>query len=141
MTKLDINGKAVSGFTVLYAAALFAVAALALSGCAAMREQEAAGTKELLATAGFQMRRADSPDHVRALASMRPFRLVERSRDGNVAYTFADPENCRCLYVGGPKEYSEFRRLATERQVAEGRRWAEDDAMDWGLLGGGWWGR
>jgi hypothetical protein len=59
---------------------------------------------------------------------------------GDVAYTYADPVNCHCVYIGGPRQYVEYQRLATERQVEEGDPWAENDGMDWGLWGGGgWW--
>jgi len=128
-----------AGLVVLSAAALFAVALLALSGCAAIRRQDVASTAQLLAAAGFQMRPANSPEQLRNLTTMPPFKIVARSQDGEVAYTFADPENCHCFYVGGPKEYSEYRRLVTERLTAQGRRWAEDAATNSGLWGGGWW--
>jgi len=39
---------------------------------------------------------------------MSPLKLVARDKDGQVIYTFADPERCRCLYVGGAKEYGRF---------------------------------
>jgi len=91
------------------------------------------------AAAGFQMRRADTPELVRNLESMPPFKLVARGRGGDVVYTYADPVSCRCLYVSRPKEFVEYQRLATERQVEEGQLWAESDGMDWGLWGGGWW--
>src|SRR5258705_6324769 len=81
--------------------ALFAAALVALSGCATMRRHEAASTEQLLAAAGFQMRPANSPEQLRDLATMPPLRLVSRSKDGAALYTYADPENCHCLYVGG----------------------------------------
>ena len=93
----------------------------------------------LLAAAGFQKRPADSADQARSLASMPPFKLVVRGMGGDVAYTYADPVDCRCLYTGGPNEYVKYQRLATERDIAEGALWPEDDGMDWGLWGGGWW--
>ena len=126
-------------FGTLLAASFLAAVLLALSGCAGLRAEGAASTEELLAAAGFQKRQADSADQARNLASMPPFKLVVRGMGGDVAYTYADPLSCRCLYIGGPTEYVKYQRLATERDVAEGELWAEDDAMDWGLWGGGWW--
>ena len=126
-------------YGVYFASALLAAAVPALTGCAAIRGQDASGIEELLAAAGFQMRRADSPELVRNLESMPPFKLVARGRGGDVVYTYADPVSCRCLYVSRPKEFVEYQRLATERQVEEGQLWAESDGMDWGLWGGGWW--
>jgi hypothetical protein len=79
---------------------------------------------------------ADSPEQARSLASMPPFKIVARGVGRDVAYTYADPANCRCLYVGGPRQFVEYQRLATERDVAEGELWAESDGMDWALWGG-----
>jgi hypothetical protein len=114
---------------------LFAAALAALSGCATMRRHEAASTEQLLAAAGFQMRPATSPEQLRDLTTMPPFKLVSRSKAGNAVYTFADPENCYCLYVGGSKEYSEYQRLRVEREVAAEMNEA---SMDWAAWGP-WW--
>jgi hypothetical protein len=110
---------------------LCAGALLALSGCATMRghEAEAASTESRLAAAGFKMRPADTPERLRDLATMPPRRMVARKKDGNVMYTFADPQNCRCLYVGGAKEYAEYER-GLEKEVA---RAMDESSMDWDL--------
>jgi hypothetical protein len=121
---------------VIVVAGLFVTALAALSGCATLRGQDAVSTEQLLATAGFQKRNADSPEQARSLASMPPFRLVARGVGLDVAYTYADPVSCHCLYIGGPQQYVEYQRLATEREIAEGELWAENDEMDWGLWGG-----
>ena len=118
---------------------VIAAALLTLSGCAAIRRQEAASTEQLLAAAGFQMRAADNPERVHDLTVMPPLKIVARSQDNNVRYTFADPYKCRCLYVGGSKEYSAYQHLVTEQQIAQERIWAEEDAMNWGLWGPWYW--
>jgi len=110
-----------------------AAALLTLSGCAAIHRQEAASTEQLLAAAGFQMRAADNPERVHDLTAMPPLKLVARSQDNNVRYTFADPYKCRCLYVGGAKEYSAYRRLAREKQIEEER--LQDGEPNDGLWG------
>ena len=112
-----------------------AAALLTLSGCATIRRQEAASTEQLLAAAGFQMRAADNPERVDDLAAMPPLKIVQRNQDNNLSYTFADPYKCRCLYVGGPKEYSAYQHLVTEQQIAQERIWAEENALNWGLWG------
>ena len=117
-------------------AGLVVTALAALSGCATLRGQDAVSTEQLLAKAGFQKRNADSPEQAQSLASMPPFRLVARGVGGDAAYTYADPVSCHCLYIGGPQQYVEYQRLATEREIAEGELWAENDEMDWGLWGG-----
>jgi len=110
-----------------------AAALLTLSGCAAIRRQEAPSTEQLLAAAGFQMQAADNPERVHDLTAMPPLKLVARSQDNNVRYTFADPYKCRCLYVGGAKEYSAYRRLAREKQIEEER--LQDGEPNDGLWG------
>jgi hypothetical protein len=113
---------------------LFTVSLTALSGCATLRSQDAAGTPELLAAAGFQKQSADSAEQTRNLASMPPLRIVAQGMaDRDVVHTYADPVKCRCLYVGGPKQYMEYQRLARQRQIEEDDLWAESGGMDWAL--------
>ena len=114
---------------------LLAAVLVALSGCAALRKSNASSTERDLAAAGFQMRPADSPERQKDLTTMPSRKLVSRSRGGNVVYTYADPDNCHCLYVGGPKEYSAYERLIVEREIALDR----SEAMDWQLWGPWWW--
>jgi hypothetical protein len=120
------------------AAALAAVCLVTFSGCAAIRRHEAAGTEQLLAAAGFEMRPADNPERLRNLAAMPPFKIVARDRDRRVTYTYADPDKCRCLYVGGPKEYTAYQRLVVEKQIEQERLWREQQEMDWSVWGP-WW--
>jgi len=116
-----------------------AAALLALSGCAAIHRHEAVSTENLLAAAGFQMRAADDPERVQDLSAMPPLKIVARSRNNDVTYTFADPYTCRCLYVGGAKEYSAYQHLVEEQQIAQERIWAEEDAMNWALWSPWYW--
>ena len=130
MTIADtLDRRRLVGFVVLFAAAL-----LVLSGCATICRHEAASTEQLLAAAGFQRRPADSPEQREGLTTMPPLKLVARSKDGNVVYTYSDPANCRCLYVGGAKEYAKYQHLAVEQEV---RREADWEPWPWGL-GGSW---
>jgi len=100
-------------------ALVFVAALLALSGCATIRRHEAGSTEELLVAAGFQMRHADNPERVHDIGVMPPLKLVARNQAGDVRYTFADPYKCRCLYVGGAKEYSAYQRLVREKQIEQ----------------------
>jgi uncharacterized protein YceK len=118
---------------------LFVACLAALSGCAAIRRHDAASTEQLLAAAGFQMRPVDSPERASDFASMPPLKIVARTQDQRVTYSFADPDKCHCVYVGGPKEYSEYQRLVTEKQIEQERLWEEQQAMDWAVWGPFWW--
>jgi hypothetical protein len=74
-------------FGALLAASLFAAALPASYGCAALRAENAASTEELLATAGFQKRQADSAGQARNLASMAPFQFVVRGKAATPPWT------------------------------------------------------
>ena len=60
---------------------------------------------------------ADSAERERRLAGMPPFKVVAHRQGAKTVYTYADPQNCRCLYVGGPKAYAEYRRLEMNEEI------------------------
>jgi uncharacterized protein YceK len=111
--------------------ALLAAAVLVLSGCAAIQRQQAADSKQILTEAGFRVRVADEP-------GLPARQLVAQTVDGTTVYKFSDPDNCNCLYVGGPTEYAELQRLRAER-VREHEQllrawgpWTSADPRVWG---------
>lgn len=122
-------------------AGLLAAVTLAatLAGCAAIKRQEAKGTDDLLTAAGFQIKPADTPARAQELAAMPPLKMMRQTDGDKIIYTWADPYECQCLMVGGPKEYAEFKRLAIGQEIADENMEAaeaeEDAAMDWGLWG------
>ena len=119
------------------------VTAFTLGGCAAMRRHEARDTGDLLVSAGFTTRPADTPERAQQLHAMPPLKLVSESKDGNVVYRYADPYSCDCLYVGDQQAYAEYKRLALQKQIADERLQAaeaeESAAIDWGLWEPVWW--
>jgi hypothetical protein len=90
-------------------ALLLTVPALVATGCATIQRYEARQTEQVLAAAGFHRRPADTAE----LRSVPPYRITSRTQDGSVVYTYADPDNCHCVWVGGDKEYFEYERLST----------------------------
>src|SRR5712691_1336775 len=121
-----MNDGVCKGRTVLSVAL---AAAMLLTGCATIRRSEARSTEQLLAAAGFVMRPADTAERQQRLAAMPPYRLVSRTKDGKVVYTYADPGTCKCLYVGGSKEYSEYQRLRVQHQIATDQAWAAQEGQ------------
>jgi hypothetical protein len=109
----------------------------ALGGCAAIVRQEAVDTEKLLAAAGFEMRPADSAERQQDLANMPPLRIVTHREGAKTVYTYADAQNCRCLYVGGSKAYAEYRRLAVSEEIARDMSAASMNAasMNWNVWG------
>src|SRR5262245_42398704 len=112
------------------------IVALPLAGCAAIQRSEAKDTEQLLAAAGFQAKPADMPDKLANLRAMPPRKLVSQSKEGRFVYSYADPDYCQCLYVGGPAEYSAYQRLAVKKGIAQAQR---DAALDWYMWGPWWW--
>jgi len=93
---------------------LLAVPALLGAGCAAIQRYEVGETEQMLRAAGFHTYSADTPEGQEDLRSMPPHRIVRRTKDGNVVYTYSDPDGCHCVYVGGDNEYSKYERLTRE---------------------------
>jgi len=65
------------------------------------------------------VRAAGTPEGLAHLEEMPARRLVARTHDGEPRYTYADPDRCRCLYVGGAKEYAEYRRLVQQEAATQ----------------------
>jgi len=112
------------------------IVALQLAGCAAIQRSEAKDKEQLLVAAGFQAKPAETPEKLTNLRTMPPRKLVSQAKDGKFVYSYADPDYCQCLYVGGPTEYSAYQRLAVEKEIAQERR---DAAMDWDMWGPWLW--
>jgi hypothetical protein len=98
-------------------------AAMMLTGCATFRRADACSTEEMLTAAGFTVQPADTAERQQRLVARAPYQLESHDKDGEVVYTYADPDGCKCLYVGGPKEYSEYTKLMLQREIAEHQRW------------------
>jgi len=113
-----------------------------VSGCTYFRKQEADQVESTLAAAGFQMKPADSPKREASLAQFPVRKLQMRARNGVVRYFYADPDFCKCLYVGTPEQYARYQQLAIQQQIAQEQIDAaemnEDAAMDWGMWGPFW---
>jgi hypothetical protein len=109
----------------------------ALGGCAAIERQQAADTEKLLAAAGFQMRPANTAERQLDLANMPPLRIVAHREGAKTVYTYADAQNCHCLYVGGAKAYAEYSRLAVSEEIARDMSAASMNAasMNWNVWG------
>jgi hypothetical protein len=95
--------------------AYLAVPLLALSACATIHRQEASDSEVLLRQAGFQARAAGGSEREQEFARLPARQIVERDDNGVPAYVFADPDNCRCVYVGGEKEYATLQELRQQR--------------------------
>jgi hypothetical protein len=98
---------------------LVLILAGALAGCAAIERQQTADTEKLLAGAGFQRRALAGAGQNQDFAGVPPLEVVARQEGANTVYVYADPQSCRCVYVGGPEAYGEYRELALSEAIAQ----------------------
>jgi hypothetical protein len=89
-------------------------AALVVAGCVSAN----VNMENLLGQAGFRRLPADTPAKVNHLQTLPPRRLVGRTHQGKKYYVYADPEGCKCLYIGNATEYQSYRHLVREQKVA-----------------------
>ena len=88
-------------------------------------------TEQLLATAGFQMKVADTPEKLANLNRVTPRRtLIAQERDNRLYYLYADPDLCKCLFVGTSTEYERAlqQSVANDQSTAVGE---EVNALAW----------
>ena len=99
-------------------------------------------TENLLAAAGFTMRPADTPEKLAHLREMPVRSIVTRSRNGQLVFTYADPDFCKCLWVGNARQYNEYQRRPQQREVAQMQLMAAEEAemasARWGVWGPMW---
>lgn len=110
---------------------------IALCGCAATERHEAHDAEQVLSAAGFHMKLSDTPEKLANLRTLPPRKLVPHQRNGQLYYVYADPDVCKCLYIGTEAQYQQFQRLALEKRLADEQLMAAQNnlsaALDWGL--------
>ena len=103
---------------------------LAGAGCATV-----GGTESLLTQAGFRQVPADTPQKLAHLRTLPDHRLIARSNQGKSYYVYADPENCKCLYIGTPQQYQAYRQLVQDKRAEQAE--AVDEARQWEIENAG----
>ena len=117
---------------------------LSVTGCAAIRANQTAETEQVLAAAGFQVKPADTPEKLAHLQTLTPWRVVRYTRDGQPQYVYADPETCKCWYVGDEQRYQKYEELSLQKRIADEQLSAAEKnwnaSMNWGAWGPWGWG-
>jgi len=112
-------------------------AGLALGGCATIRRHATLDTEQVLAAAGFVMKLSDTPEKLANLQALKPRTLVAQERGGRLYYVYADPDACRCLYVGTEAQYQEYQRLVLAQRRADEELMAAQEnlnaTLNWGI--------
>jgi hypothetical protein len=89
-------------------AAILAFLTFGLFGNAALG-QEARDMK--LEDVGFVMRTANTTQQMERLRSLPPRTFVARTKAGRRYYIYADPDYCRCVFLGGDSAMRNYRDL------------------------------
>jgi hypothetical protein len=101
--------------------------ALVVAACATM----AGDTESRLQKAGFRAVPADTPQKMAHLRTLPDRRLVSRTHQGQSYYVYADPDYCKCMYVGRAKQYQAYQQLAKQERAAEDAALATEEAKEW----------
>jgi len=73
---------------------------------------------------GFVMRAANTPQQIERLRLLPPRTFVARSKNGRRYYLYADPDYCKCVFLGNElamKNYRDLVRPPRNRRCRSGR--------------------
>jgi hypothetical protein len=90
--------------------------ALCAFGLAADPAAAQLSTDMKLNQAGFTMRTARDAQDMAHLKKLPPRRFVSRKTTGGTYYLYADPDGCRCVFVGGATAMQAYRDMAAPPQ-------------------------
>jgi len=103
---------------------LIAVFSAALAGCGSIQpppptpEQQAEQLELMLSAAGFRMLPADTPEHQHQLQSLVPLQVnYYIGKTGKMHYYMADPNYCKCMYIGSEQNYQKYEQLKLNQQL------------------------
>jgi hypothetical protein len=69
-----------------------------------------------LSEAGFVMNPANTPAHVKQMMAMPPRRFIVRTTPAGLRYfLYADPDDCKCVFIGDEKARQSYRSIASAR--------------------------
>jgi len=103
---------------ILKAVAIFSILIITLAGCSTLRNKKTMNTEEVLYEAGFQIKRADTPEKLAHLKTLPQRKIVSHIRKGIPRYFYADADGCKCLYLGDKDAFQSFQHISLEKEVA-----------------------
>lgn len=116
------------------AAGLAVTLSIGLAGC--QSTQQAVQQKEdLLSAAGFIPQPANTPQRLAAMKKLPPNKFVQQTKNSQVAYVYADPIVCQCVYFGNQAAYAQYRQMVFQKRLADERQMTaamNQDAFDFG---------
>jgi len=94
--------------------ALAGLVLLALCSCQTFEQRK---DTTLLASAGFRIVAANTPERIEALNTLTPEKITRLKHNGEVFYVYPDPKDCRCLRVGRQEQYEMYQRLTASKKA------------------------
>jgi hypothetical protein len=93
-------------------ARLMALLVFGMFGDPAVAGQEGADMK--LEDAGFVVRVADTPAKLARLHTLPPRKFIRRVKAGQPYFMYADPDACKCVFVGDQDAMNSYRGMAAK---------------------------
>lgn len=106
-----------------------------MSGCQTISDHNAAVKEKMLADAGFQMKKAQTPEQLKDIEGLPQRKLVPNAKDGRVTYVYADASGCKCVYAGTEENYKRYREIVDEKKMDDEREINNEANLDWQLWG------
>jgi hypothetical protein len=94
-----------------------AAAVLILAGCAVAPVDKTLQAEELLGTAGFQLKMADTPAKLERISRIPQKQVVRGMAKDREVYVWADAAGCRCYYAGTRQNYENMVQIQQENQA------------------------
>lgn len=120
---------------------LFLLVALLLTGCATIEQADRSNTERLLAAAGFKVLPANTPERQLSLKAMPAYKVERKLKGDEVYYFYACPDQS-IAYIGSQTDYSKYRELELQQEIANQNTAASENAVlagqqwnDWRVWG------
>jgi hypothetical protein len=115
---------------------------VSLGGCQTLA-QKVTDKEDLLAAAGFAVQPANTPQRLASLRALPANKFVPKTDGNAIAFVYADPVVCNCLYVGDQAAFNAYKKeVFTRNIVNEQQLTAETYSDQWNWAGWDWgvWG-
>jgi hypothetical protein len=116
-----------------------------LAGCQTIQNNNTMSKEQMLETAGFQRKTAQTPEQLANVQSMLQRQVFSRMKDGQKMYVYADGVVCQCVYVGTEDNFQQYMQISAQQQQAENQETTaevnhedfinESAMMDWDVWG------
>jgi hypothetical protein len=100
-------------------------AALTVAGCAGPPKDPTFQQMNALATAGFDLKMADTPAKLERIKKLPQLRLAQVEHKGRQVYVYTDAQGCQCLYAGDENAYRRLINLARQEKIDQRSGWAQ----------------